>query len=140
MTFQINFKIDGPHSEKGRPRFANRGKFVSTYTDSKTRAYEDHVRECAKKAMGSSEPLKTPLDAFIYISFDIPLSYSKKRKEDCLNGLERHTKKPDIDNVVKAVLDGCDKVIFDSDAQIVYIHAVKKYGEPHIEVLFREAL
>jgi Holliday junction resolvase RusA-like endonuclease len=88
--------------------------------------------------MGLSEPLKTALDAFIYISFAIPLSYSKKRKEACLNGLERHTKKPDIDNVVKAVLDGCDKVIFKNDCQIVNLYVTKKYGEPCVEVLIRE--
>ena len=139
MTFQINFKIDGPPRAKGRPRFANRGKFVSTYTDSKTRAYEDHVRECAKKAMGSSLPLETALDAFIYVCFGVPASYSKKRKEACLNGSEKHIKKPDLDNVVKAVLDGCEKVIFWSDAQIVYTHSTKKYGHPHVEVLFRES-
>ena len=139
MTFQINFKIDGPPRGKGRPRFAHRGNFVSTYTDSKTRAYEDHVRECATKAMGASEPLKTALDAFIYVSFDVPSSYSKKRREACLNGLEKHIKKPDLDNVVKAILDGCEKIIFLSDAQIVYTHSVKKYGHPHVEVLFRES-
>jgi Holliday junction resolvase RusA-like endonuclease len=73
--------------------------------------------------MGSSKPLETALDAFIYVSFGVPESYSKKRKEACLNGSEKHIKKPDLDNVVKAVLDGCEKVIFLSDAQIVYTHS-----------------
>jgi Holliday junction resolvase RusA-like endonuclease len=126
--FHVTFKVDGQPRGKGRPRFARRGAFVSTYT----------VRQAAQKSMGSSEPLKTALDAFIYISFAIPLSYSKKRKEACLNGLERHTKKPDIDNVVKAVLDGCDKVIFENDCQIVNLYVTKKYGEPCVEVLIRE--
>jgi len=136
--FHVTFKVDGQPRGKGRPRFARRGAFVSTYTDAKTVAYEDTVRQAAQKSMGLSEPLKTALDAFIYISFAVPLSYSKKRKEACLNGLERHTKKPDIDNVVKAVLDGCDKVIFENDCQIVNLYVTKKYGEPCVEVLIRE--
>ena len=136
--FHVTFKVDGQPRGKGRPRFARRGAFVSTYTDAKTVAYEDTVRQAAKKSMGSSEPLKTALDAFIYLSFAVPLSYSKKRKEACLNGSERHTKKPDIDNVVKAVLDGCDKVIFENDCQIVNLFVTKKYGEPCVEVLIRE--
>ena len=136
--FHVTFKVDGQPHGKGRPRFSRAGGFVKTYTDEKTKAYEDLVRLSARKSMGSSEPLKTALDAFIYISFAVPLSYSKKRKEACLNGLERHTKKPDIDNVVKAVLDGCDKVIFENDSQIINLYVTKKYGEPHVEVLIRE--
>jgi len=134
--FHVTFKVDGQPRGKGRPRFARRGAFVSTYTDAKTVAYEDTVRQAAQKSMGSSEPLKTALDAFIYISFAVPLSYSNKRKEACLNGF--HTKKPDIDNVGKLILDSCNNVVYVSDSQIVNLYVTKRYGEPHIEVLFRE--
>ena len=136
--FHVTFRVDGQPHAKGRPRFTRKGGFVRAYTDEKTLAYENIIRLAAQKSMGGSEPLKTALDAFIYISFAVPLSYSKKRKEACLNGLERHTKKPDIDNVVKAVLDGCDKVIFENDSQIINLYVTKKYGEPHVEVLIRE--
>ena len=136
--FHVTFRVDGQPHAKGRPRFTRKGGFVRAYTDEKTLAYESIIRQAAQKSMGGSEPLKTALDAFVYISFAVPLSYSKKRKEACLNGLERHTKKPDIDNVVKAVLDGCDKVIFENDSQIINLYVTKKYGEPYVEVLIRE--
>ena len=136
--FHVTFRVDGQPHAKGRPRFTRKGGFVRAYTDEKTLAYESIIRQAAQKSMGGSKPLKTALDAFIYISFAVPLSYSKKRKEACLNGLERHTKKPDIDNVVKAVLDGCDKVIFENDSQIINLYVTKKYGEPYVEVLIRE--
>ena len=136
--FHVTFRVDGQPHAKGRPRFTRKGGFVRAYTDEKTLAYESIICQAAQKSMGGSEPLKTALDAFVYISFAIPLSYSKKRREACLNGLERHTKKPDIDNVVKAVLDGCDKVIFENDCQIVNLYVTKKYGEPCVEVLIRE--
>ena len=136
--FHVTFKVDGPPHGKGRPRFVRMGNFVRTYTDDKTKSYEDLVRLSAQKSMVMSEPLKTALDAFIYISLPIPSSYSKKRTEACLSGLEKPIKKPDIDNVAKSVLDGCNGVIFVSDSQIVNLHITKTYGVPHVEVLIRE--
>ena len=139
MTLMVTFTVDGDPVPKGRPRFARRGTFVQTYTDAKTIDYETQVAMKARQAIGASEPFKGALTVFLYLRFAVPTSYSKKRKEACLNGSEKHIKKPDLDNVVKAVLDGCEKVIFWSDAQIVYTHSTKKYGHPHVEVLFRES-
>jgi Holliday junction resolvase RusA-like endonuclease len=73
----ITFRVDGTPVPKGRPRFARRGKFVSTYTDKSTLQYEDLIADSAKRAMGSSEPFVTPLEAFFYFSFPIPKSYLK---------------------------------------------------------------
>ena len=135
---QITFKVDGNPHGKGRPRFARMGGFVKTYTDAKTKSYEELVALSAQQAMGASEPLKTPLDAFIYISLPIPMSYSKKRKEACLNGLEKPTKKPDIDNVCKGILDSLNGIVYKDDTQIVSLHCTKVYGEPFVEVLIKE--
>ena len=134
----ITFKVDGNPHGKGRPRFARMGGFVKTYTDAKTKSYEELVALSAKRAMGASEPLLTPLEAFIYISLPIPLSYSKKRKEACLSGLEKPTKKPDIDNVAKIVLDSLNGIVYKDDTQIVSLHCTKVYGEPFVEVLIKE--
>jgi len=98
MTFTVMFSVDGIPHGKGRPRFRRIGNFVSTYTDAKTKIYEALVKEAAQKAMGSSEPLETPLAFYCYIRLPIPKSYSKKRTEACLSGSELPTKKSDIDN------------------------------------------
>ena len=125
MTFQTMFKIYGEPVAKGRPRFTKQGR---TYTPAKTKKYEDEVRKVAKEAMGSSEPLETPVSVFIHITLPIPQSYSKKRSEDCLSGFERPTKRPDIDNQIKSILDGMNEVVFKDDCQIVSLHAKKVYG------------
>jgi len=140
MTFLVTFKVPGKPQGKGRPRFARRGKFVSTYTDEKTKTYENQISDIAMVAMGASEPLKTPLVAFIYISYPIPASYSKTRKEDCLSGLERPTKKPDIDNIVKAFLDSMNGIVYVDDAQVVDLFTTKVYGEPFVEVIIKETI
>ena len=94
----------------------------------------------AKVAMGASRPLQMALEAFIHLTFPIPQSYSKKRSEACLAGLEKHLKRPDADNVAKAVIDGMSQIIFVNDSQIVSLHIHKGYGEiAKAEILVREA-
>jgi Holliday junction resolvase RusA-like endonuclease len=141
MTFIVTFEVDGTPVPKGRPRFARRGKFVSTYSPKTTVDYESKVSEAAKQAMGSSEPLKTPIAAYIYITLPIPASYTKKRTADCLKGFERPTKKSDIDNYCKAVFDGMNGIVYVDDSQIVSLHSTKVYGTVGmVEVLVKEEL
>jgi len=138
MTFIVTFEVDGVHG-KGRPRFAKRGKFVQTYTDAKTKSYETLIAYAAKKAMGGSEPLKTPVSLFCYIRLPIPKSYSKSRLAACLNGLERPLKKPDWDNVAKSVADAMNGIVYVDDCQVVDAHVTKVYAaDAGVSVLVKE--
>ena len=137
---QIMFTVYGEPVAKGRPRFSTRGKFPIAYTPEKTKTYESEVGMMAKVAMGASEALKGALEAFIYVTFPVPTSYSKKRTEACLNDSEKHTKRPDLDNVVKAIIDGMSEIVFLNDSQITSIHATKVYGQvAKVEVVVRQA-
>jgi Holliday junction resolvase RusA-like endonuclease len=137
---QIMFTVYGEPVAKGRPRFSTRGKFPVAYTPEKTKTYETEVGMMAKAAMGASEALEGALEAFIYVTFPVPASYSKKRTEACLSDIEKHTKKPDLDNVVKLIFDGMNGIVFKDDSQITSIHATKVYGEvPKVEILVRQA-
>ena len=141
MTFMVTFMVEGTPVPKGRPRFARRGKFVSTYSPKTTVDYESKVSESAKLAMGSSEPLETPVGAYIYITLPVPASYSKKRTEACLSGEERPTKKSDIDNYCKAIFDGMNGIVFVDDSLVVSLHATKVYGTiGMVEVMVKEEL
>ena len=141
MTFMVTFMVEGTPVPKGRPRFARRGKFVSTYSPKTTVDYESKVSESAKLAMGASEPLETPVGAYIYITIPIPASYSKKRTQACLSGEERPTKKSDIDNYCKAIFDGMNGIVFLDDSLVVSLHATKVYGTiGMVEVMVKEEL
>lgn len=141
MTFMVNFMVEGTPVPKGRPRFARRGKFVSTYSPKTTVDYETKVAEAAREAMGASEPLETPVGAYIYITLPIPSSYSKKRTQACLSGDERPTKKSDIDNFCKAIFDGMNGIVFLDDSQVVSLHSTKVYGTiGMVEVMVKEEL
>ena len=136
----IMFTVYGHPVPKGRPRFSTRGKFPVAFTPEKTKTYETEVGMMAKAAMGASEVLEGALEAFIYVTFPVPASYSKKRTEACLSDVEKHTKKPDLDNVVKICLDGMNGIVFKDDSQITSIHSTKVYGEvAKVEVMVRQA-
>ena len=138
---QICFEVPGQPRGKGRPRFARRGNFVKTYTDAKTASYEDQIRFYALQAMGSSKPLKGPLEAAIYIRLPVPRSYPKKRVAACLSGLEWPSKKLDWDNVAKSICDGMESIIFVCDSQIVECHVRKVYAEvAGVDVLIKEKI
>ena len=141
MSFQVMFTVEGTPVGKGRPKFARRGNFVTAYTPTKTRTYEFLIAEAAKAAMGASEPLKTPVAAYIYITVPIPQSYPKKRTAACLDGSERPCKKPDIDNIIKAFLDSMNGIVYDDDTQVVSLHSTKRYGTVGmVEILVKEEL
>ena len=128
MTLVVTFTVDGDPVPKGRPRFARRGQFVQTYTDAKTIDYETQVAMKARHAIGSTKPLESALTVFLYLRYTVPASYSKKRKEACLNGLE-YPKRIDIDNVYKSITDAMNGIVYLDDSQIVEAHIKKVYAE-----------
>lgn len=141
MSFMVTYLVEGTPVGKGRPRFARRGNFVSTYSPTKTRDYEDLIKDAARKAMGSNELLETPVTVAIYITVPIPSSYSKKRTEACLSGSERPIKKPDIDNVAKCFLDAMNEIVYKDDTQVLTLHITKVYGTVGmVEVMVAEDL
>lgn len=141
MTFMLTYIVYGEPVGKGRPRFARRGKFTSTYTPQKTKAYEDEIRMMAKAAMGASEPLDTPMTVAIYIRVGIPASYSKQKHKDALAGIIKPMKKPDLDNVAKCFLDSMNEIVYLDDKQVVNLHVTKVYAEtPAVEVMVKEDL
>lgn len=141
MTFMLTYIVYGEPVGKGRPRFARRGKFTSTYTPQKTKTYEDEIRMMAKAAMGSSEPLDTPMTVAIYIRVGIPASYSKQKRKDALAGIIKPMKKPDLDNVAKCFLDSMNEIVYLDDKQVVNLHVTKVYAEtPAVEVMVKEDL
>ncbi len=141
MTFMVTFKVDGTPVPKGRARYARRGNFISTYTPEKTRTYETLIKDAAIEAMGSSEPLETPVSLYLYIRVPIPKSCTKKRLEAISNGLEKPTKKPDASNILKSVEDGMNGVVYYDDSQIINIHVTKVYSSlPGVDICVKECL
>ena len=120
----MEFTILGKVVAKGRPRFTRQGH---TYTPKRTRDYEKLVKLTAMKHF--KRPLTTPLRVEITVCKTPPKSWSKKKKVDAIAGVIKPTVRPDVDNYVKSILDGCDGVVFEDDKQIVELLASKVYSE-----------
>jgi Holliday junction resolvase RusA-like endonuclease len=105
------------------------------YTPAKTVAYESLIAMAAQRAIGPGSPLIGPLCVELDAVYAIPASWSKKRKADVLSGSVVPTTKPDLDNVVKAVGDGGNGILWADDSQIAVLIARKVYGEkPEVRV------
>jgi len=128
----ISLTIPGTPIAKKRPRFARRGKFVQTYNDQQT---EEGRWLWEVKAQWSGEPMAGPL--VMYVKFVMPRAkghYGTGRNADILkpSAPGHHTKKPDLDNLVKFAKDCLNGVTWGDDSQVVLLHATKEYGEhPH---------
>lgn len=128
---RIHFIVPIEPFGKARPRFSNACGHAIAYTPAKTKRGEQLIKTCARQAMGDRYPFERhiPLSVEIVANFSIPKSYTKKRHLDCVNNDELPTKKPDIDNIVKAVLDSMNDAVFWDDCQIVKLNVRKQYVE-----------
>lgn len=134
MSFVV-FTVKGVPQGKGRPRFRRAGNFVTTYSDAKTKAYEELIRVMARIALGPARPSEGPVSVDLYIRCPIPLSYPHKRLKACLANEELPTKKPDIDNVIKVFLDAMNGVVYKDDTQVIRVSAKKAYSSiPGVDV------
>ncbi|WP_454763330.1 RusA family crossover junction endodeoxyribonuclease [Cupriavidus campinensis] len=132
---RVVFAIPGQPVAKGRPKFARQGSFVRTYTPEKTATYENLVKLFATQAMSGRPPIEGPVELWLDINLQIPTSWSKKRQRDAAAGLVAATKKPDADNVLKAVKDGMNGIVWLDDAQAVEYRISKRYStSPCVQV------
>lgn len=105
------------------------------YTPAKTAEYEQLVAVYASAVMKKAPLLEHPVRLCLTIYCKVPGTWSKKRRADALAGIERPEKKPDIDNIIKAVADGMNGVVWVDDSQIVELACSKHYAlEPYVSV------
>lgn len=126
MMTAITFTVPGEPQGKGRAKFG-RGR---TYTPAKTVAYEGLIALAAAPAMTGRAIMTGPVEVAFTATFSIPASAAKSKRAGMLAGTILPTKKPDLDNILKAIGDALNGVVFKDDAQIARLGSVLKiYGE-----------
>lgn len=142
----IEFTVPGRPFGKERPRAVGRGNGrARIYTPSKTLEEEARVREIAKEAMAGAPlygiPLTGPCRVEVLSIFEIPKSWSKKKRAAALEGRVLHTSSPDADNVLKLIKDALNPptgedvrphmgYAFHDDGQVADARTFKRYGQP----------
>lgn len=123
----MDFIVDGKPQGKQRPRFSRISKTV--YTPTKTAKYEKQIALAFKAGGGRCIPEGQCVSVSVTAFFPVPKSYSKGKRKACIDGDIRPDKKPDIDNIIKAVLDGLNGVAYEDDKQVVEAIGRKYYTE-----------
>ena len=121
-----DFEVPGEIVGKGRPRLNTYTNQV--YTPTKTKDYETLVQQYFRLKYPRYQTLENRIHVKIIAYFKILKSTSKKNTQEMLDGKISPTKKPDIDNIIKVILDALNKMAFKDDNQITKIEVEKVYS------------
>ena len=91
--------------------------------------YEEYVQQCFKIKYPNHDMLEGRISVEITAFLEIPKNTSKKKCLEMLKGTISPTKKPDIDNIAKSILDALNKFVFKDDNQVTKLTVEKKYSE-----------
>lgn len=116
-----NYVLPGAPVPLMRPRFSIRNR--SAYDP------QAHIKEAAQQILRfqhhSPCPFEEPIT--VKISFFMPIPKSTPKSKNLNN--TPHSKRPDIDNLIKFVLDCCNNLVFKDDSIVFVITAAKLYSE-----------
>ena len=131
MAAPLTITVDGVPVAKGRARHTTINGFSRAYTPAKTRNYENWVRMCGVQEMSRTgrSTMEDALDLTVVAHVPIPSSWSGKRQRMAAAGEIKPTKRPDLDNFLKAAKDALNGIVWRDDSQIVNLSARKVYGE-----------
>lgn len=124
----IAFTVPGEPQGKGRPRIGKVGQHARMFTPAKTVAYEGLVAHAAQQAMAGAAPFDCACRIELDVLCSVPASWSQRKQREALEGSIRPAKKPDADNVLKAVCDGINGVVWKDDVQAVEVLLRKVYA------------
>ena len=121
-----DFEVPGKVIGKGRPRLNTYSGIV--YTPTKTKDYETLVEQYFLLKYPKFKVFEGRVKVSIIAYFAIPKATKKSDINEMLDNNISPTKKPDIDNIVKVVLDSMNKFAFKDDNQITKLEVEKKYS------------
>lgn len=98
------------------------------FTPQKTVSYEGLVSLSAQSALNTRPMFTQAVAVNMFIDCQVPASWSKKKTAAALDGTTLPVTKPDIDNVVKAVFDGLNGVLWTDDVLVVDTRIRKRYA------------
>lgn len=128
MIMSMRFSVLGEAKPKGSTRAFYNAKSKKTVTvgaNAGTKAWEQRVATEAQKAVlenGIFFTKEQPVHITILFYLPRPKSMSPK--------VSAHVKRPDLDKLVRAVLDGMTGIVYVDDSQVVQLNTLKDYSHP----------
>jgi Holliday junction resolvase RusA-like endonuclease len=120
----ISFSLQGKPMGKERVRVNT--KTGNVFTPKRTVTYEGRLAYAAQEAMNGMPPAEGPLAVIMDIRVPIPASWPKAKQAAARAHRILPISKPDVDNVNK-LLDSCNLIVWQDDAQICNLQTQKTY-------------
>jgi len=117
MADELRFFVAGPPKGKERPRFTATGR---PYTPDATRVYEATLRSHALAAVARAGWRVASRDHSFAVELRIRFGDLRRR---------------DLDNVLKAVLDSMNKIVYLDDSQVSECHVYRELAQEKPGVL-----
>jgi len=125
----IVIRVHGKPAPKGSmraviPRFSRSRRPILVHDNERTKQWQDSVALAARGAFGDTPPTVGAVS--VQMAFFLPRPRTVNRA--C------HTVKPDIDKLVRCVLDGLTGIAYLDDAQVNLVKASKGYAKSKEEL------
>lgn len=140
IQYDYELVILGSPKSQGRPRARNAGKFVQIYDDPKSRKAKQGIIEIIQ-AKAPTKPLDCPLQLDLNFYLSRPKGhYRTGRNSGNLKSSAPllHISRPDIDNLLKLVMDAMTGVFWRDDSLVCKGTTIKQYSErPRTEIYIK---
>lgn len=134
----LTFVVPGTPVAQPRPRAAVRSGHAVVYGAAKSHpihVFKAATRLAASQAACGASPMEGPL--MLAVLFVLPRPGRLRWRTRPMPRLP-HDRKPDADNLAKAILDACNGILWRDDAQLVQLAVEKLYAagdeSPHVAV------
>jgi Holliday junction resolvase RusA-like endonuclease len=125
VTDALMFTVPWPPVPTGRARAAVVAGRARIYQPSKTQAAQAALRAHVAAELGDDwQPLDVPLLLAVTAYLPMPSSMPKSRRETALP-----SKRPDVDNLARTLLDALSGLVWSDDARIVNLNIRKRYAD-----------
>lgn len=129
---EIIFFAEGVPAPQGSKRHVGGGRLVESFRQ--VGPWRATVRRAALEVMSGQPPRTGPLEVYLRFAMPRPKSHLRRGRAQTdgwqllPSAPRKHTSKPDVDKLVRAVLDALTGVCWSDDAQVVAVHGEKGYA------------
>ena len=132
----VRFTVLGRPQQKGSKQVLpvkGPRRFVVRESNIKARPWAMHVAAAALDAHYTTSLITGPVIVAVTFYFARPKGHygtGRNQQELRRSAPREMTVMPDVDKLARCALDALTGIVFRDDAQIVDLHAAKRYGEP----------
>lgn len=132
---QIPIRLIVPGEPVGKQRPRRASSIRGTYTPAKTVNYETYIKELFVVNHPDFEPMTGAVGFRIAMYLGIPASQSKKKKDLMAIGTIKPKKMPDVDNVLKIIMDALEGLAYRNDSQVTSAYIHKRWSNsPRVDI------